>query len=278
MQFDSLQFGGGAHYAVLFLGSLHKLILNGIVDLEKIKTFGGSSAGSVIAVLLNVGFTPKEIFEELIAADLEDIFLNDVNITKLFTNNGFCYGKTFVERVVQIIQKKIPTFTIKSTFDFLQNHTKKTLVVSGTNLTQKKVDLFCQNFTPNMSVVYAIRLSISIPLLFQSLQYKNNYYVDGAWFHDIRDSEQCGDFFKKATSLHFVIRIPSGGVGSMMEIISLLRAFFVDYFWVTNLEKYPHVIENTVDATSYDKNSLLFLYQRGIVNASNCIDEKMFCL
>ena len=236
MQIEGLQFGGGAHYSAMFLGALHQLMVHEVIDLEKIATFGGSSAGSVIALLLSVGFTAKEVFEELVLVDLEDILLNDVNLSDLFTNNGFCYGKLFVQKVVEIVQKKIPDFNMKTTFESLLNVTGKTLVVSGTNLTEKKVDLFCHKNSPTMSVVYAVRLSVSIPLLFQTLEYKNNLYVDGAWFKDIRDSESCHDFFKKDTSLHFVIKIPPGPKGSLTDITALLRAFFVESYWIVNFD------------------------------------------
>lgn len=269
MQFDSLQFGGGAHHTTLFLGALHQLILNGTVDLEKINTFGGSSAGSLIALLLTIGMTPKEIFEEVLEVDLEELFLNDVNITNLFTNNGFCYGKMFVQKITETVQKRIPDFTMKSTFEYLQKLTKKTLVISATNLTQKKVELFSHEETPTMSVVYALRLSVSIPLLFQTLQYKNNLYVDGAWFKDIRDLDCCSKYFKKETSLHFVIKISSGQKWSLVDVTTLLRSYFVESYWVVNLEKFPYIIEASSENASYDRAGLLFLYQKGIVIANN---------
>lgn len=264
MQIESLQFGGGAHYAAIFLGALHQLLVLEVIDLKKISTFGGSSAGSVIALLLNVGFTPKEVFEESVSIDLEDIFLNDVNIGNLFANNGFCYGKSFVEKVVEIVQKKIPNFDMKTTFESLLNMTGFTLVVSGTNLTQKKVVLFSHKSSPKMSVMYAIRLSVSIPLLFRTLEYKNDLYVDGAWFKDIRESESSGDYFKKETSLHFVIKAIPCSRGSFLDIAGLLRGFFIDY--VLNFDDFSYIIEFVINSHSlYDREGLLFLYHKGIV-------------
>ena len=249
MPFESLQFGGGAHYATMFLGNLHQLLIHDVVNLAEISTFGGSSAGSVIALLLSVGLSPKEVFEELIAVDLEDVFLNDVNITDLFANNGFCYGKLFIQKVVEVVQKKLPEFTMKTTFESLFNKTKKTLVVSGTNLTQKKIELFCHKNSPTMSVIYAVRLSVSIPLLFQTLEYKNDLFVDGAWFKEIQESESSRDFFKRDTSLHFVIKIPWGQRGSLGDVIALLRAFFVD-----NTDEHPHIIANVADRPGQDED------------------------
>ena len=275
MHFDSIQFGGGAHYTTLFLGALHQLIKKGEVDMAKITVLGGSSAGSVIALLLNVGFTPKEIFEELVAIDLEEIFLNDVCLSNLFANNGFCYGKRFLDKLVGVVQKKLPEFQMKSTFQFLKRCTNKTLVVSGTNLTQKRVDLFSEKETPTMSVLYAIRLSISIPLLFQTLEYKNNLYVDGCWFNDIRDVDSCYQYFKKDTSLHFVIKYPKGLRGSLVDIASLLRAYFVESYWVVNLEQYPYIIEMVTDCVSYEREGLLYMYQKGIVIGNKWIKKEI---
>ena len=116
--FESLQFGGGHYYTVLFLGCLQQLVDNGTVSMNKIKTFGGSSAGSMLALLLIVGFTPKEILKEIAAVDLEDVFLNDLDIAGFFTNNGFCYGKKLVERLVEIVQKKSQSLLSKATLHF----------------------------------------------------------------------------------------------------------------------------------------------------------------
>ena len=273
MKIESIQFGGGSYYTTLFLGSLHQLIEDGTVDLDEIKTLGGGSAGSVIALLINVGYTPKEIFQELISVDLEEIFLNDVNILNLFNSNGFCYGKKFIEKVIEIVQKKIPEFEIKSTFEFLKKETGKLLVITGTNLTKKRVDLFCFEETPSMSIMYAIRLSISIPLLFQTLEYKSDLIIDGAWFKDIRDLKQ--NYFKKESSLHFVIKIPTGQKGSLIDITSHIRAFFIESYWVVNLEQFPYVIEIVAESTSYERGDLLFLFQKGVVTSKKWIKTKL---
>lgn len=272
MHFDSLQFGGGAHCTVTFIGVVHRLIQTKTIDMDSILTFGGSSAGSILAIFFSVGFTPKEIFEELVKVDLEDTFLNDINLAVLLKNNGVCYGKNFIEKLVFIVQKKIPSFTIKTTFEDLKRETGKTLIVSATNLTQKRIELLNVNENPKMSVCYAIRLSISIPLLFQTLQYQGDSYIDGAWFKDIREVEACHQYFKKNTSLHFFVKIPANK-NSILDITALLRGFFVESFWGLDFEKFPHIIETTVDNTSYDIKSLLYLFQAGIVSANTWIEK-----
>jgi hypothetical protein len=274
--FESLQFGGGSYYTVLFLGCLQQLMDNGTVSMNKIKTFGGSSAGSMIALLLIVGFTPKEILKEIAAVDLEDVFLNDLDIAGFFTNNGLCYGKKMVERLVEIVQKKIPEFTIKSNFAFLKKKTGMSLVVSGTNLTEKKIDLFCEDETPQMSVIYAIRLSISIPLIFRTLNFKNSTYIDGAWFGDIRDVSTCKKYFDPQTSLHFCIWVPGHGDGkkkNLLDIITMLRGYFTESFWFVDYKEFPYVIETKVESASYEKPGLLYLFQQGLVVANEWLKK-----
>lgn len=270
MHFESLQFGGGAYYSVLFLGAVHHFIENKIVDMNKIKTFGGSSAGSMIALLFNVGFTPKEILKELCTVDLEDVFLNDCDIFRFFSKNGFCYGKKLMDKLVTIVQKKIPDFTFKSNFEFLKRKTGKTLVVSATNLTEKKINLFSELNNPTMSVIYAIRLSISIPIIFQTLEYKHSSYIDGAWFGDIRDVQSCKTFFNPQTSLHFAIWLPScrdQRKKSLLDIVSLIRGYSIDNFWFVDYKEFPYVLEASVDLVTYEVSGLLYLFSQGIVNA-----------
>jgi hypothetical protein len=261
----SVNLGGGAHYAVVFLGTLHHLLDQQHLHMETIETFGGSSAGGIIALMLLVGLTPREIFTEVLNSDLEDIFLNDMNPLGLFQNNGLCLGKRLIDRVVTIVQMKNKEFHARTTFETLFTQTNKTLVVSGTNLSAKSVKLFSVDTTPKMSVMYAIRLSVSIPILFQSLQYKGDTYIDGAWFMDIRDVPGCEKYFGYADSLHFFLNLPDGKEGSLIDLTNLIRCYHLENAWVIDFGKFKNVIEVQVKITNYSRSDLLFLFQKGIV-------------
>jgi predicted acylesterase/phospholipase RssA len=52
--------------------------------------------------------------------------------------------------------------------------------VIGTNYSKGEEAVFNYNKTPDMSIVTAIRISISVPIIFTPVLYKNEYYIDGA--------------------------------------------------------------------------------------------------
>jgi predicted acylesterase/phospholipase RssA len=67
------------------------------------------------------------------------------------------------------------------TFIELYNLTKKKLSIIGTNYTKIKEECFNHNNTPDMSVITALRISISIPIIFTPVKYNGDMYIDGCF-------------------------------------------------------------------------------------------------
>jgi len=67
--FRNLVFEGGGVKGIAYTGALEVLEKKGI--LNNIQRFAGTSAGSIVAVFLAVGFTPKEIKEILKKTNFE---------------------------------------------------------------------------------------------------------------------------------------------------------------------------------------------------------------
>jgi NTE family protein len=57
--------------------------------------------------------------------------------------------------------------------------TNKRLIITGTCLDLNQIEYFDYIRTPDMPVVIALRISISIPILFTPYNYNNHVYVDG---------------------------------------------------------------------------------------------------
>jgi predicted acylesterase/phospholipase RssA len=99
------------------------------------------------------------------------------NIETLFENYGVNTGSRIIILIQTFLYNK---YNIKDiTFLELYNKTKKYLGIVGSNLTKKKEELFSYKNTPNMSVIKAIRISISIPFIFTLVEHNNYKYVDG---------------------------------------------------------------------------------------------------
>tara|TARA_B100000575_G_C22945745_1_gene547180 strand:- start:312 stop:800 length:489 start_codon:yes stop_codon:yes gene_type:complete len=61
----------------------------------------------------------------------------------------------------------------------LYEHTKINLVLKTTNITKYRIEYINHESDPELSMIDAIRMSSSIPLIFKPITYKNQLYVDG---------------------------------------------------------------------------------------------------
>lgn len=69
----------------------------------------------------------------------------------------------------------------KSDLTFKEHHeiTGKNLVLVGVNVNKQKPEYFCNELTPDMSVIKAIKISTSFPFIFDPIKHNNMLYIDG---------------------------------------------------------------------------------------------------
>ena len=157
---------------IIMLGKLHKMK-------DPIPTFNkfiGSSIGAVIITLLIFGYTPMEIFEEVRnnPAKLRKLNLSFYKTYSLFDVNPFM--KNFANMLI----KKLNNFNLDRipTLRDLYYITGKELVIVAINISTKKIVYFSYKTHPNLYVDIAIRMTISIPVIFPSFKYKGSYFID----------------------------------------------------------------------------------------------------
>lgn len=176
MSIDTLCFSGGGVQGISFIGSLLYLEKKKYFKLQNITTFIGTSCGAIISLLLLIYNNINDIYSLLI--NNLKYFDIDCNIDNIFDNYGINNGNIFSKILTFELQKKFNKSNI--TFMELYKLTNKKLIIIGTNFTLSKEEVFSYEKTPNISVILAIRISISIPFIFTPVLLNNNYYVDGA--------------------------------------------------------------------------------------------------
>ena len=135
--------------------------------LDKVEEFSGASCGSVLAVMLSLGFTPDEILEKLLQIDNKT--LSKVNVRSLFKNYGFISHDP-IKTVLKQILECDPTFS----------ELKRNVHIPAFCLNLNKTEYFSKESHPTMSVIDAICMSISVPILFSAYNHNDMLYVDGA--------------------------------------------------------------------------------------------------
>jgi len=172
--YDTLVLSGGSVKGVAQIGALYCLEKNGL--LKNIRTIAGSSVGSMVGLLYSVGYTPIEMFKFIKLLNLNKI--NNMELGNIIDNYGLDDGS----RIIMVLNKMIKAKDIDPdiTFEKMRHKTKKELIITGSCINDKKIYYFSHKTYPNMKVLDAVRISISIPLIFTPVRFEGKIFVDGA--------------------------------------------------------------------------------------------------
>jgi NTE family protein len=177
MEYDTICMSGGGIKGFAFIGALDYLNKKKIINIDNIKNWVGTSIGSILAYAVVCGFSITEMENFIIEFDFTKTN-PDISIDNIFISHGISDGKRAEFILRSFIQHKFNIDDI--TFLELYKLTQKNLLIIGTNFTHAREEVFSHNTTPDMSVVTAVRISMSIPVFFTPVLYNNCYYVDGS--------------------------------------------------------------------------------------------------
>ena len=166
---------GGGLKGFTALGALTRLMELEIIVNPDI--YCGTSVGSVICLLMIIGYSPRDIYDilydlemdKLIVTNIENIF-EDVHIG-LNTINPMMYIIGFLMKSQKV--------KICTTFMDLYKKFNVKFIVTGTCVNDASLHYFSHELTPNMRILDAIRISVSIPILFKPHLYNNKVWIDG---------------------------------------------------------------------------------------------------
>jgi len=176
MNYDTLCFSSGGTAGISYIGAIACLIKSKILNLNTIKKYVGTSIGAIFLFFILLDYSILEINNIVIDYDLKCL-QGDITIDEVLQKHGFCNGDNLVSFLKNILKKKKNINDI--TFYDLYNKYNKNFIVIGTNLSNGTEEAFNYINNPNMSVILAIRISVSLPAVFTPVLYNNNYYVDG---------------------------------------------------------------------------------------------------
>ena len=168
-----LVLSGGSFKGLAYMGVIKAL---GKLDIRRhLNIFVGTSIGSIFAFLLSLNSYIEEIEEFVNTLDFNNLF--KFNFKNLFYNYGLNNGDDIVKILGDFVIKK--NYNSNLTFLDLKNKTNNILIINASNITKRQNEVFDYINTPNLEIIKAIRMSISIPLIFTPIEYNNCLYVDG---------------------------------------------------------------------------------------------------
>jgi len=140
--------------------------------LHEVEEIAGASAGSCIGIFLALDFDFQKIIDFFFELDFLTHYKFNI---KNFLNH---YGLVDMSTAKDIFIKKIG-------FDPKFKDLKKKLHIAVYNLNYDRTEYFSVDTHPDMSVIDATFMSMSIPIIFTSTKIKDIVYIDGGIFEKI---------------------------------------------------------------------------------------------
>lgn len=165
----NLVFEGAGIRGISYCGAINELESAGLM--KPVEKVAGTSSGAIVALTISLGYSGREI-QEIIAGtnfkkfnDGRYFFAGGFNrINKFY---GWYRGKKIENWLDEVIYQKTGNADI--TFEELHQKGFKDLYITGTCLNKQKLIIFSHETYPAMKVKDAVRISMSIPLYFESV-------------------------------------------------------------------------------------------------------------
>jgi len=185
MNSSRLALSGGGPRGLGLLGALHYIDENH--GLDNITEYWGSSIGSVLCLLLSIGYSPFDVFQQFFIMD--KLVDNTLQLPTAFETTALCPIEIFGDKVRTFIEQKIPRDSQKNvslnlTFSALFNLFHKKIHIIGANADTMKGECFDVDTRPNMSVIEAIEISCDLPYIFTKKMFEGHTYVDGGFINN----------------------------------------------------------------------------------------------
>ena len=264
-----LALSGGGIRGIAHAGVLKALEEDNI----KIDIIGGTSAGSMVASLYAIGYTPDEIFESFLRNHSKIIGDNKFNIfsgmkhfiSKNKRSNGFRNGKNIEEVFEKLAHIKnvdnineikmpivIPTVDIMDSKEYI-----------FTNYIPEKLDNKENRYINNISIGEAIRASSSFPAMFNICNINTHSFVDGGALDNIPVGEVKKQGADKIIAIKFKgdkINANSNFFDIIMKTIDIMGNKIIE----KDLEKSDYILEiNINDIGLFDSNKIEKCFEIG---------------
>tara|TARA_B110000879_G_C11175937_1_gene515929 strand:+ start:2594 stop:3511 length:918 start_codon:yes stop_codon:yes gene_type:complete len=173
---DTLVLAGGGLKGFCIIESINLLIINKIISLKQIKNYYATSVGTIISLLLVIGYNMDELHFFINNFNFNKLS-DDVDVGDLFEYFGLSTGKSIMSVIQSLLYEKINQYDI--TFEKLYQRFNKKINIITTNITTRSEEVFSFENTPSVSVLIAIRMSIAVPIIFTPVCYNGCQYLDG---------------------------------------------------------------------------------------------------
>jgi len=173
-----LAISGGGTIGLIFYGALKESNLIGLWNIEDIETIYGTSAGTIVAVIIAMKFDWKIIDDYIIKRPWQNVFqINMSQVLSSFHERGI-FGIKIIEQIFQ------PLFSAKDmsmdiTVGEFYQKTKIDIHMLTTNINTIELINISHKTHPEWRLIDAVYCSCALPILFKPLIIDSACYCDG---------------------------------------------------------------------------------------------------
>ena len=202
---DALGLCGGGARIFSYLGVIDVLEEYGLT----LNRFSGSSAGAIMASLLYLGYESGELKQKFRWITDHLLLDYDIDFSGLSTTNKMKSALQYfiLDRVQDEIKKHEKWFQTDDAKQFLDENVNaghitfgtiyqlrkmcpelnfgKELIVTGTNTTLRRTEIFSTYKTPNMEIAEAVKISASMPVIYKPTMIGLHSYTDGGVLNNL---------------------------------------------------------------------------------------------
>ena len=178
MTIKHLVISGGGPTLIQALGAIQHVEEQKFIDISNIETIYGTSAGAILGTLICLKFDWETINDYIIKRPWHEVF--PINVQKIFdayTKKGIFDIKT-VEKIFK------PLFSAKDlpldiTLQDFYNYSKIELHFFAFDINDFKNEDISYKTHPNISLITALQMTCSLPVLVAPVCIDNKCYIDG---------------------------------------------------------------------------------------------------
>ena len=170
--YNTLCLSGGGIRGFELLGAV--CYLQEILDFDSINNLIGTSVGGIINYLLAIGYSAVEILTITISSKIFE--KKNFNIMQMIQSGGAISFSRIQELLETLTIKKIgKLINLKQ----LETDYGKTLTLITYNLSTRKKEILSPSTKPDIPCITALRMSSTLPFLFEPYTYESSLYLDG---------------------------------------------------------------------------------------------------
>lgn len=171
--YDTIVISGGGVKGFILLGGIQAATDHGL--LNHLTTYVGTSIGAILSYMLAIGYSPIDIMVYIHNNKWFDKMKN-FNTVSMIQGNG---ATTFTDIYETLEKASIDKIGRLLTLGELEKIYGKKLICATYNMTLSKMEYIGPHNHPEMPCLIAVKMSASLPLIFDRFSYMNCHYIDG---------------------------------------------------------------------------------------------------